>query len=76
MAYPLQIQKYQFKTKMDSAQTHLKEELLREITDSNMSFQRKVKVLKLMDQAFRNHLGVFFLSDDELEENDMLMRSM
>jgi hypothetical protein len=61
---------------IDSTQSHLKETLLQEITDSNMTFQRKMKVLKLLDQAFRKHFGVIYLSDQELEDNDMMTRSM
>ena len=61
---------------LDSTPIQLKEMLLQEITDSNMTFQKKMRVLKLLDQAFRKHLGVIFLSNKELEENDILQRSM
>ncbi len=54
----------------------LAEKLISEITDSNMTFQKKMKVLRLLDQAFRKHLGVLYMSDKELEENDILYRSM
>jgi len=50
--------------------------IINEITDSNMSFNRKMKVLKQLDTAFRKHYGKIYLSDNELNENDMLLRSM
>jgi len=54
----------------------IKEELLNEITNSNMTLQRKMKVMELLDAAFRKYLGVIYLSDKELEKNDILNRSM
>jgi len=47
--------------------------IINEITDSNMSFNRKMKVLKQLDTAFRKHYGKIYLSDNELDENDMLL---
>ena len=61
---------------MENVNTQLKDDILHEITHSNMSFERKMKVMKLLDQAFRKYLGVFYLSDQELEDNDILNRSM
>jgi len=54
----------------------IKEELLNEITNSNMTLQRKMKVMELLDAAFRKYLGVIYLSDKEIEQNDILNRSM
>ena len=54
----------------------LTESLVNEITDSNMSFTKKKAVLKLLDKAFRKHLGIIYLSNQELEDNDILNRSM
>jgi len=61
---------------MKKSNKELAEKLILEITDSNMTFQKKMKVLKLLDTAFRKHMGIFYLSNKELEENDILFRSM
>jgi len=61
---------------MKELDTELAKKLIIEITDSNMTFQKKMKVLKLLDEAFRKHMGVFYLSDQELEDKDVLFRSM
>ena len=61
---------------MKNQDDQIRENILNEISNSNMSFQRKIKMLKLMDVAYRNTLGVFYLSDKELAENDILNRSM
>ncbi len=61
---------------MKELDTKLAKKLIIEITDSNMTFQKKMTVLKLLDKAFRKHMGVFYLSDKELEEKDILYRSM
>ena len=50
--------------------------IINQIIDSEMSFNRKAKVLKLLDKAFRKHYGKIYLSDSELNENDILLRSM
>ena len=62
--------------KMITQNQKIKIKLINEITDSKMSFERKMKVLELLDEAFRKHLGVIYLSDKELEQNDILNRSM
>jgi hypothetical protein len=54
----------------------LKNKLIDEITNSKMTLERKMKVLELLDDAFRKYLGVIYLSDKELEQNDILNRSM
>lgn len=61
---------------MDKTENEFKNLLIKEITDSNMSFDRKTKVLKMLDTAFRQYLGVIFLSNQELEDADLLHRSM
>ena len=61
---------------MTELDKELANKLITEITDSNMTFQRKMKVLRLLDKAFRKHMGVFYLSDKELEDDDILYRSM
>lgn len=61
---------------MKQSDQKMKALLVQEITDSNMKFKRKMKVLKLLDQAFREYLGVIYLSDQEIEERDILNRSM
>ncbi len=61
---------------MKEVDKELAKELIIEITDSNMTFQRKMRILKLLDRAFRKHLGVFYLSDKELEDKDVIFRSM
>ena len=54
----------------------IREDLLHEITNSNMTFERKMKLMRLLDKAFRKYLGVIYLTDAELESNDFLNRSM
>ena len=61
---------------MENLNKKIGEDLINEITNSNMSFKRKMKVLGLLDLAFRKYLGIIYLSDDELEKNDILNRSM
>jgi hypothetical protein len=61
---------------MKNQNKKIRENILNEISNSKMSFKRKMKMLKLMDVAFRNTLGVFYLSNKELVENDILNRSM
>lgn len=39
----------------------MKNTLVKEITNSNMTLKRKMKVLKLLDSAFREYLGVIYL---------------
>ena len=61
---------------MKELDKELAEKMIFEITNSNMSFQKKMKVLRLLDEAFRKYMGVFYLSDNELEDKDILIRSM
>jgi len=50
--------------------------IINEIIDSKMSLNRKMIVLKQLDKAFRHYYGIIYLSDSELDENDILLRSM
>lgn len=61
---------------MKTTNKQLADDLINEIIDSKMSFNKKMVVLKLLDKAFRDYLGIIFLSNQELEENDILNRSM
>ena len=61
---------------MKTQNQQIKENLINEITNSKMSFERKIKVLQLLDKAFRKYLGKIYLSDKEIEQNDILNRSM
>ncbi len=61
---------------MEASNKQMAEDLLREIENSNMSIQGKLKVLEMLDKAFRQYMGVMFLSNEELEANDILFRSM
>lgn len=61
---------------MKSTDKELAEKMIHEVTNSNMTLQKKMILFKLLDEAFRKHLGVFYLSNKELEENDILFRSM
>lgn len=74
MAYKLYLKSE--KENMKPNNELLKKELLKEISTSKMTFERKITVMKLLDQAFREYMGVIYLSDEELEEKDMLNRSM
>ena len=53
---------------MKDSDIKLKKELLNEIVNSNMTLKKKMKVLKILDKAFRKYLGVIYLSDKELDE--------
>ncbi len=53
---------------MKNSDIKLKEELLNEIVNSNMTLKKKMKVLRILDKAFRRYLGVIYLSDEELDE--------
>ena len=53
---------------MKNSDIKLKEELLKEIVNSNMTLKRKMKVLNILDKAFRKYLGIIYLSDEELED--------
>lgn len=61
---------------MSNSDKQLREELLNEITNSNMTITRKLKVMQLLDKAFRKYLDVMYLSDDEIQRKDILSRSM
>lgn len=52
----------------------IRQDLLYEITNSNMTFQRKMKLMRMLDNAFRKYLGVNYLSNEELNTNDLLNR--
>lgn len=54
----------------------IKKELLDEILDSKMEFNRKMRVMEMLDKLFRKKLGVIYLSDKEIEDNDIMNRSM
>jgi hypothetical protein len=41
-----------------------------------MTFRKKMEVLNLLDKAFRKYYGKIYLSDSELDMNDILIRSM
>ncbi len=61
---------------MKELDKELAKKLIFEISNSNMKFRRKMKVLKMLDKAFRKYMGIFYLSDKELEEDDIIYRSM
>jgi len=61
---------------MKNTDEKLAQDLIKEITTSNMSIKRKLVILELLDKAFRKHFGIIYLSNHELEENDILYRSM
>jgi hypothetical protein len=61
---------------MKNIDAKLRKDLITEITNSNMNIQRKLKVMRLLDEAFRKYLGIIYLSDKELEQKDILNRSM
>lgn len=52
----------------------IRQDLLYEITNSNMTFQRKMKLMRMLDNAVRKYLGVNYLSNEELNTNDFLNR--
>lgn len=61
---------------MQKANKKLAEDIVNEILNSKMSFTEKLAVLKLFDKAFREYLGIIYLSNQEIENNDILFRSM
>ena len=52
----------------------LRQEIMREIRLSKMTFQRKQKMINFLDDAFRNQLGILHLSSDEIPYNITLQR--
>ena len=50
---------------MNKSKEQLRTQIIHEIDISKMNFNRKMKLLKLLDTAFRKDLGVFYLSDKE-----------
>jgi hypothetical protein len=61
---------------MGENNTKIIDTIISEITDSNMTFRKKMEVLNLLDKAFRKYYGKIYLSDSELDMNDILIRSM
>lgn len=61
---------------MAEHKTKIVDTLIHEITESNMTLRKKMLVLKLLDKAFRKYHGKIYLSDNELDNNDILIRSM
>ena len=61
---------------MKNTNKKLIQDLVKGITTSNMSIQKKLVMLELLDKAFRKHFGIIYLSNQELEDNDILFRSM
>ena len=61
---------------MKQTNAELRDNLLKEVSDSNISLERKMKILQLIDAAFREYMGAVYLTDEELEQNDILSRSM
>lgn len=61
---------------MEKSKKYIAYHIVNQITNSNMTFTRKMIVLKLLDEAFRKYQGKIYLSDKELNENDMLTRFM
>ena len=53
---------------MTNSDKKLKQDLLNEVLNSKMSLQKKLKVMQLLDVAFRKYLGIIYLSDEELGE--------
>ncbi|PHS07296.1 MAG: hypothetical protein COA88_08990 [Kordia sp.] len=50
--------------------------IINEITDSNMPLNKKMIILKKLDKVFRQYYGIIYLSDRELNQKDILLRSM
>ena len=61
---------------MKNNKQQLKDEFLNEILNSKISFNRKTKILQILDKLFRDKLGIIYLSDKELEDKDIMNRSM
>lgn len=51
-------------------------ELINEIENLNIRLDKKMKLLNLLDKVFRENYGVIYLSNKELEEKDILIRSI
>ena len=61
---------------MNKLDKKIREDILIEIYNSNMTLKRKMKIMELMDNTFRKYLGTIYLSDEELQKKDILNRSM
>lgn len=62
---------------MEGDQTmQLKEQILSLVEESRMKLDNKLKLLWLMDKAFKASIGTFYVTDEELEERNILYRSM
>lgn len=75
--YGMSIDNFSLNITLDSMKEEnlkIRQDLLYEITNSNMTFQRKMKLMRMLDNAFRKYLGVNYLSNEELNTNDLLNR--
>lgn len=61
---------------MSTNDSPLKDQILTLVEESRMKLDNKLKLLWLMDKAFRKSMGPVYLGDKELEKNDILGRSM
>ena len=59
---------------MKDSDKKLAQDIVKEITTSNMTIQKKLLVLELLDKAFRKHFGIIYLSNQELVDNDISFR--
>ena len=61
---------------MDTRDQKLRDEILKVLLNSRMTHKNKMKIMELMDKAFRKYMGIIYLSDEEIESKDILNRSM
>lgn len=61
---------------MRNEDSKLKDQILNIVEESRMKLDNKLKLMWLMDKAFRNSLGPIYVTDRELDDRDLLHRSM
>ena len=64
------------KAGIESSSYKAERSIINSIYDANMILNVKFKILKLIDYLYRDQIGAIFLSNEELENNDLLRRSM
>jgi len=61
---------------MKSKDKNIIENIVNEVMLSKIALNKKMTILRLLDKAFRKHHGIIYLSNQELDDNDILFRSM
>lgn len=54
----------------------IKAQLLKEIKDLNISVRKKMRLLRLLDWAFRDNSGLTYFSEKELAKREQLYNAL